>query len=88
MKLVNCTESMPAETEVLEEPVAAGVVGKELPVVIRGLVASKANERRRQVGDIAFGKGVDSVDVRADQVAIGQGVDRDGDIGGCRAQRW
>jgi len=74
----------PAKTEVLEEPVAARVVREELPVVVRGLIASKANQRWRQVGDIASGHGIDAVNIRADLVTIRQRVDVDGNVGAAR----
>src|ERR1035441_7341063 len=69
------------DTKILEEPVSARVIGEGLPVVIGGLVASPANHRRRHSRNVVPVVGIDAVDVLADLVAIGQYVNRDGNIG-------
>ncbi len=61
--------------DVLEEPVAGAVAGVVLPVVARGRVAAPAPHRQLQLrSEILVGE-VHPVDVRADRMAVGAGVD-------------
>ena len=72
--------------DALEVPVVAAIVGVQLPVVARGVVAAVAVERRVQVVQIGRRRVRDAVDVRVDRMAIRRGVDADRD--GClRLQR-
>ena len=72
--------------DALVVPVVAAVVGVQLPVVARRVVAAVPVERRVQIVQVGRRRVRDAVDVRVDRMAIRRGVDADRD--GClRLQR-
>src|SRR5262249_44955174 len=68
--------------DVLEEPVAAGVVDVDLEVVARGAVAAPAAYRQLQLLGQRLVREIHAVDVFADGVLVGRRVDGDGGTGG------
>ena len=75
-----------AVADALEVPVVAAVVGVQLPVVARGVVAAVAVERAVQVVQGGGGGMSDAVDIGIDRVAVDLRVDADahGILGGGR----
>ncbi len=73
--------------DALVVPVVAAVVGVQLPVVARGVVAAVAIERAVEVVQLGGARVRHAVDVGIDRTAVDVGVDRNGDrriLRGCR----
>jgi len=72
------------DTKIFKEPVTTGVVGKQFPVIYRGLIATPTDESWLHAGNVVLVVGVDAVDIWTNLVAICERVDIDGDIGFAR----